>query len=155
VRGRVQNWLLGEGWELAEKEHAEAAWLVEARDPGGRHLVVGQKRGKADQVILEGAVVLSDPHRLSFDALPPEARQDLLWNLRFALLHLGVEFQGVQEPFRRVTLGQRIYYDGLTKDAFLQRLSQVRNAILATVWTVARRLNLTPPGEGDGESGIN
>jgi hypothetical protein len=31
----------------------------------------------------------------------------------------------------------------------------VRNAILATVWTVARRLNLTPPGEGDGESGIN
>jgi hypothetical protein len=155
VRGRIQSWLLGEGWELAEKDHAEALWLLEARDGGGRHLIVGQKRGKADQVILEGAVVLSEPHQQSFEALAPEARQELLWDLRFTLLGLGVEFQGVQEPFRRITLGQRIYFDGLTKDGFLQRVTLVRNAILATIWTFARRLNVTPAAEGAGPGGIN
>jgi hypothetical protein len=155
VRGRIQSWLLGEGWELAEKEHADALWLVEARDTGGRHLIVGQKRGKADQVVLEGAVMLSEPHQRSFEALDPAARQELLWDLRFTLIRIGVEFQGVQDPFRRVTLGQRIYYDGLTRDAFLQRVTQVRNAVLATIWTFARRLNLTPPVDGAGEAGVN
>jgi len=154
VRGRIQSWLLGEGWELAEKDHGEALWLVEARDAGGRHLIVGQKRGKPDQVILEGAVVLSEPHQRSFEALNPEARQELLWELRFSLLGLGVEFQGVQDPFRRITLGQRVYYDGLSRDGFLQRVTQVRNAVLATIWTFARRLNLAPPVEG-AEDGVN
>lgn len=154
VRGRIQSWLLAEGWELAEKDHAEAVWLLEARDAGGRHLIVGQKRGKTDQLILEGAVVLSETHQTSFEALDGEARQELLWDLRFLLLGLGVEFQGVQDPFRRVTVGQRIYFDGLTRDGFLQRVTQVRNAILATIWTFARRLNLAPSADGAGE-GVN
>lgn len=155
VRAKVQNWLLGEGWRLAEKTHDDAVWLVEAQDAGGRHLVVGQKKGRTDQVLLEAAVALSDPHRERFERLSHEERQALMWDMRFRILHLGVECSGIQEPLLRIVLGQRIYLDGLTQDRFLQRVSQVRNGVIAVIWTVAQRLNFAP-GEGDSESaGVN
>lgn len=151
VRDRMQTWLLDEGWQLSEKTHGDALWLLEARDSAGRHIVVGQKQGRADQVLLEGAVALADAHSQAFTALPHEDRQELLWELRFTLLNLGVEFHGIQDPLTRLMIGQRIYYDGLSKDTFLQRVSQVRNGILAAIWTVARRLNFSPtPESGDG-----
>lgn len=159
VRAQVQTWLLGEGWRLTEKSHGDALWLLEARDAAGRHLVVGQKQGKQDQILLEGAVGIAPQHGTQIEGLPFADRQELLWDLRFTLLGLGVEFQGVEEPLTRVMVGQRIYFDGLTKDRFLQRVSQVRNGIIAVIWSVARRLNLNPtpeaPAGSDGEPGVN
>lgn len=155
LRARVASWLLGEGWQLAEKNHEDAVWLLEATDNQGRHLVVGQRRGKTEQVLLEGAVALSDQHQQSFLALPHATRQELLWDLRFTLLTLGVDFHGVQEPFQRVVLGQRIYEDALTRDRFTQRVSQMRNGILAVLWTVARRLDLASPPPEIHEGGVN
>lgn len=159
VRAQVQTWLLGEGWRLTEKDHGDALWLIEARDAAGRHIVVGQKKGKADQVLLEGAVGIAPQHRTQLEAMAAAARQELLWDLRFTLLGLGVEFQGVEDPLERVMVGQRIYFDGLTKDRFLQRVSQVRNGIIAVIWSVARRLNLAPaaaaPEAESGETGVN
>lgn len=155
TRDRIQSWLLGEGWQLSEKPYPDALWLLEAQDSAGRHLVVGQKRAKPDQIILEGAVALSDGHRQLFEQLEAQERQEILWELRFTLLSLGVEFQGVSDPVARVMIGQRIYFDALGKDLFLQRVSQVRNGIIATIWTFARRLNLALSTGDDDSSGVN
>lgn len=160
VRAQVQTWLLGEGWRLTEKNLDGALWLLEAQDSAGRHLAVGQRQGRPDQIVLEGAVGIAPQHRTRFEELDAAARQDLLWDLRFRLLGLGVEFQGVEEPLTRVMVAQRIYFDGLTKDRFLQRVSQVRNGIIAVIWSVARRLQLEPgvpgsPEAGTGGPGVN
>jgi hypothetical protein len=155
TRAKVQSWLLGEGWSLTEKNHDDAVWLLEARDGGGRHIVTGQKKGATDQVLLEGVVGIADAHQEQFAALPAEVRQELLWELRFALLNMGVEFSGVQEPFNRVMVGQRIYHDGLTQDRYLQRVSQVRSAIIAVIWTIARRLGLGAPAAEAPPQGVN
>jgi hypothetical protein len=61
----------------------------------------------------------------------------------------------VQEPFVRVVVGQRIYLDGLTQDSFLQRVSQVRNGVIAVIWSVARHLNLALGDSASGEIGVN
>ena len=155
VRSKIQGWLLGEGWQLAEKLHEDAVWLVEAQDSGGRHLVVGQKSGKPDQVLLEAAVAMADNHRERFELCSYEDRQSLLWDLGFRLLHLGVEFHGVQEPFTRGVVGKLIYRDGLSQDRFLQPVSQVRNGIIAVIWTVARHINPALGDSGGGEGGVN
>lgn len=155
VRARVQSWLLGEGWQLTEKTHGDADWLLEARDGAGRHVVVGQKKGREDQILLEGVVGIADVHQERLAALSADERQELLWDLRFRLLQLGVEFQGVQDPLVRVMVGQRIYFDGMSKDRFLQRVSQVRNGILAVIWSVSRRLELAPPSGETGGPRVN
>lgn len=155
TRARIATWLLGEGWQLAEKQHEGALWLLEASDSQGRHLVVGQRAGRPEQIIFEGAVALSEPHQRQFAALPPARRQEILWELRFTLLSLGVDFHGAQEPLTRVAVGQRIYEDGLTRDRFTQRMMQVRNAILAVLWTVARHLEPSPASTEYGETHIH
>ena len=164
LREKVQTWLMGEGWNLREKPHGTANWLIEARDSGGRHIVVGQRQGRDDQILLEGAVAVADQHQQQLMALAPAERQAMLWDLRFSLLSLGVEFHGVEEPLKRVMIGQRIYLDGLTKDRLLQRVSLVRNGVLLVIWSIARRLNLAPPpaavesqmgSPGDDDPGVN
>ena len=155
LRDRIAGWLLGEGWQLAEKQHESALWLLEASDSQGRHLVVGQRLGRADQIIFEGAVALSEPHQRQFAALAAGERQSILWELRFTLLALGVDFHGAQEPLTRVAVGQRIYEDGLTRDRFTQRMMQVRNAILAVLWTVARHLEPSPSAGQFGETHVH
>ena len=155
LRAQVQNWLLGEGWQLTEKPHEDALWLLEAQDAGGRIVVVGQKRGKTDQVLLEAAVALTDNHRERFERLAAAERQELLWDMRFRLLQMGVEFQGAQEPLVRVVIGHRLYLDGIGQDRFLGRVARVRNAVIAVIWTIARHLHLGPGDTGPGETRVN
>ncbi len=156
LREKIQTWLMGEGWTLREKTHDTANWLIEAHDSGNRHIVVGQRQGRDDQILLEGAVAVVEQHQKQLASLPAAERQEMLWELRFSLLTLGVEFHGVEEPLSRVMIGQRIYLDGLTKDRFLQRVSRVRNGVLLVIWTIARKLNLSPPpGVDGGETRVN
>jgi hypothetical protein len=154
LRAKITTWLLGEGWQISEKPHGDALWLLEASDSQGRHVAVGQRRGKPEQILLEAAVGLSEHHQQRFSELAPAARQELLWELRFGLLALGVDFHGAQEPLQRVVIGHRIYEDGLTRDLFAQRLFQVRNALLTVLWTVARRLD-SGNGPDNGDIGVN
>jgi len=47
-----------------------------------------------------------------------------------------------------VLLTQRIYLDGLTKDAFTQRFLTVRNAVIVVIWSIMQDLEgVEPPAE--------
>ena len=36
TRDKVQKWLMGEGWQIAEQSHPELAWLIRAEDAAQR-----------------------------------------------------------------------------------------------------------------------
>lgn len=140
TRDRIQNWLLSEGWNLAEQAHPELTWLIRAEDGGGRRILVGQNKVRPDLIHLEARVNIAEEHRSKFESLPEEKRRENLWKLRFRLLMMNVEFIGVTEPMQAVLLTQRMYLDGLTKDAFIQRFLVVRNAVIAVVWSIIQDL---------------
>ena len=153
TRDRVQNWLMGEGWQLAEPTHPDFAWLIRAEDAGDRRILVGQHKAREDRIHLEANVRVSDDHRQQFETLPDDKRREILWNLRFQLLQMNVDFVGVAEPIEEVILTQRIYLDGLTKDAFIQRFLTVRNAVIAVIWsTIKDLMDVTPPAESTGKT---
>ena len=148
TRDRVQNWLMGEGWQIAEQSHPNMAWLIRAEDGAQRRLLLGQNKARPDHIHLEAQVNISDEHRKKFESLPDEKRREALWNLRFRLLLMNVEFTGVTEPMQAVVLTQRIYLDGLTRDAFIQRFLGVRNAVIAVIWSIIQDLEgVEPPAE--------
>lgn len=151
VRERVETWLMDEGWTLSENSHAGACWLVQAEDQAQRRLLVGQTKSPGDQVRIQATVVVAADHREHFESLPAEVRDAILWELRFRLLNMGVDFSGIGEPLERVTVAQRIYLDGLTKDRFLQRLAVVKNALIAVIWSIGRRLSHLPAPSSHGE----
>jgi hypothetical protein len=148
TRDKLQNWLMSEGWQIAEQSHPDLAWLIRAEDAAERRILVGQNKARRDQIHLEARVNIADEHRKKFDSLPGDKRRENLWNLRFRLLMMNVEFAGVAEPMEAVVLTQRIYLDGLTKDTFLQRFNTVRNAVIAVIWSIIRDLeDVEPPAE--------
>ncbi|CAB5153269.1 hypothetical protein D3OALGA1CA_5346 [Olavius algarvensis associated proteobacterium Delta 3] len=148
TRERVQNWLMSEGWKISEQPHPDAEWLIRAEDAAQRRILIGQNKARPDMIQLEARVNLADEHRKMFEKLPDETRRATLWDLRFRLLAMNVDFTGVAEPMPTVLLTQRIYLDGLTKDNFLQRFSIVRNAIVAVIWSITRQLEgVEPPAE--------
>jgi hypothetical protein len=139
-RDKIQTWLMGEGYQIAEQPHPELAWLIRAEDGTGRRILVGQNKVRQDQIFLEARVNIGDEHRRKFESLSEKKRKEILWKLRFRLLMMNVDFAGVAEPVRAVVLTQRIYLDGLTKDAFIQRFLVVRNAVIAVIWSVIQDL---------------
>ena len=148
VRGKIQKWLMAEGWKIAEQPHPNMTWLVRAEDGAGRRVLIGQSKVREDQIHLEAVVTIADEHRKKFESLPGEKRRDILWRLRFRLLLMNVDFAGVAEPMQAVLLTQRIYLDGLTKDAFTQRFLSVRNAVIAVIWSIMQDLEgVEPPAE--------
>ncbi len=148
IRAKVQNWLMSEGWQIAEPTHPEFAWLIRAEDGGERKILVGQNKAREDRIHLEANIRISDDHRKLFESLAEEKRREVLWNLRYRLLQMNVDFVGVAEPIQDVILTQRIYLDGLTKDAFIQRFLTVRNAIIAVIWSTIKDLpEVKPPAK--------
>jgi hypothetical protein len=148
TRGKVQNWLMSEGWQIAEPTHPEFAWLIRAEDSGERRILVGQNKAREDRIHLEANIRISDEHRKLFESLPADKRKEILWNLRFQLLQMNVDFVGVAEPLQDVILTQRIYLDGLTKDAFIQRFITLRNAVIAVIWSTIKDLqDVKPPAK--------
>jgi len=148
TREKVQNWLMSEGWQIAEQSHPNLAWLIRAEDAAERRILVGQDKVKQDYIHLEARVNIADEHRKKFESLPENRRREILWKLRFRLLSMNVDFAGVAEPMQAVLLTQRIYLDGLTKDLFIQRFLMVRNAIIAVIWSIIQDLEgVEPPAE--------
>ena len=148
TREKVQNWLMSEGWQIAEQTHPNLAWLIRAEDAAERRILIGQDRVKQDYIHLEARVNIADEHRKRFESLPENRRREILWRLRFRLLMMSVDFVGVAEPMQAVLLTQRIYLDGLTKDHFIQRFLMVRNAVIAVIWSIIQDLEgVEPPAE--------
>ncbi|MCF8053352.1 MAG: DUF2299 family protein [Desulfobacterales bacterium] len=153
VRDQVQNWLMSEGWQISEQSHPDLAWLIRAEDAAKRRILVGQSKARPDMIHLEARVNLADEHRKMFENLPQETRRKILWDLRFRLLSMNVDFVGVTEPMQAVLITQRIYLDGLTKDNFLQRFSNVRNGVITVIWSIIQNLEGVEPPAKSAESG--
>ena len=79
TRDKIQNWLMAEGWNIAEQAHSELAWLIRAEDASGRRILVGQNKARPDLIHLEARVGVADEHRGKFESLPAEKRREILW----------------------------------------------------------------------------
>lgn len=152
-RDQVQNWLMSEGWQISEQSHPDLAWLIRAEDAAQRRILVGQSKARSDMIHLEARVNLADEHRKMFENLPQEVRRKILWDLRFRLLAMNVDFVGVTEPMQAVLITQRVYLDGLTKDNFLQRFANVRNGVITVIWSIIQNLEgVEPPAKSAEEA---
>jgi hypothetical protein len=145
ARTKVNTWLMEDGWSLRQESGVETIWAFVAEDRLQRKLVVGQNKARGDQLIIQGAVAVDERTSDRITKLPDDERDGFLWDLRFELLRTGIEFSGVQIPLRRIEVTGRIFFDALTKDAFLQRASEVRKAIIIIQWMLARKLAKQPP----------
>jgi hypothetical protein len=147
IRDLVQKWFMEDGWSVGVDTPPDATWALVADDGQGRKVVTGQRTGREDQLLIQGAIVFDDVISNKVSQLPEDERNNWLWDLRFELVRTDLEFSGVQLPLKRVEVMGRICFDALTKDAFLQKVSQVRKGVLMVGWMLARKFVQQPPRE--------
>jgi hypothetical protein len=152
-RSKIQSWLMQEGWKIGEAQHPQASWVIAATNPGGFSLVIAQPQNTPDRIDIQSSVIIGDDHQKLIAAMEPKERQDLWWGLRFALLKMGVDFGGFDEPVKMLAVIQRMYDDGLTKDRFLQRVTKIKNSQVLILWTIRRAFD-QPPGDDVLDSGF-
>lgn len=143
-RGRVQSWLMQEGWKIGEGHHPNASWIITASQDNGFTVVVVQPNDTRDRIDIQAGVTLDDSSQKLIGSMDGSQRQKLFWDLRFDLLKMGVDFNGFDEPVRQLNVMQRMYDDGLTKDRFLQRVTKIKNAQVTILWTMNRAFNQPP-----------
>ena len=65
---------------------------------------------------------------------------------------MGVEFSGLETPATELTLQTSIYFDGLTKDTFIQRVLLTLRALGIAVRTYLRALEAQSGPDSHGRS---
>lgn len=151
IKDSVRTYLIEDQWKVKPVE-GRVTWAFVAEDSQGRKIVVGQQPERRDAIFVQARLSVSDDWRARLSQLEPTERSELLWDIRFELLRMEPEFSGVAEDLQHIVVTQRIFFDGMTKDLFFQRVSQVRKSLLAAWWSLARGLSYNPsPDEQVGD----
>jgi hypothetical protein len=145
IKERVQTLLMEDEWSLRQESFPRTIWTFIAEDRLGRKIVVGQNIDREDQIVIQGAVTLDEITTNRIDQLPEDERNNFLWDLRFELLKTNLEFSGIQFPLKHIAVSERIFLDALTKDALIQRTSEVRKGVLMIQWMLQRKFAEQPP----------
>jgi hypothetical protein len=153
IRDRVRKWLSEEGWRVATREVPGSQWHFTAVDSGRRVLNIRQRTGKFDQVSIIGGVRLSADEQSRFEALPEEQQQSFVWDVRFDLLRMNLDFANIDLPLGAMRVTQDAYFDGgLSKDAFFNKLEDVRRGIVLIQFHVWRLLGVPQRPASDPET---
>jgi hypothetical protein len=146
IASRVQAWLLDAEWTTDPITLPHLAWGFRAKNPKGTVVAVSQRADKRDLIVIEAALMFDATSQQRLRQMPPTERIALLRDVQLQLLHLGVMFDGISDPLERVLVLQHVYYDGLAKDTFVQRLFQVLRGLFLVDGLIARRfLDPLPP----------
>lgn len=148
TKAKVERWLMEEGFKVTDDPHPKCVFRLSADNGEGRSVSILQRSGKVDQVEVGVNVEFESTETARISKMEPPERMELLWNLRFQLINLGVGFRGLDLPLRMITVETVVYYDGFTKHEFIHRVALVRRAMVAAVWTVNRYLKEPPRSLG-------
>jgi hypothetical protein len=141
---QIQNWLLQQGWKLTEASAPQVSWAIRAQSQGGPHVTIIQPLQIADQLQIHGGVSIEAPQQAIINAMDTAERHKFLWDLRFNLLAMAVDFDGVTEPLQQITMNATIFDDALRKDVFFQRVGVVVRAVVFVLWTVRKQCQEPP-----------
>jgi hypothetical protein len=145
VKTNIQKWLLEEGFKIQSQLNTKTLFDFLATDANGVKSRIIQPTLKLDQVMIVCGVSIDENQQSTLLAMENKKRLTFLWNLRFGLLDLGVQFSSITAPLKLLEISKSIYYDGLTKDAFMEKLLEVRNAVLFVFWTFDREFGEIKP----------
>lgn len=143
-KDEIYKWFSEEEYTVRENPDYLTVFNFSVMDPSGRTVTVLQPTHKRDQIRIIARLELTAEQRAKIEALEESKKGEFLWNLRFALLTIGVAFTGVDLPLNIIVLETVVYSDGLTKDRFLEREFLVRRALLLVGWMMMREIGEAP-----------
>jgi len=146
----IEDWLEHDGFTLTELRDPETHLTLEASRPEDFAYSIVHPDREADHVFVGLAVPGEELDEVLAEATDEEI-EVFLTDLRFGLLGMGVEFEGLEVPTEQVTLFVPAYFDGLSKDRFMEKLRNVKNAGLFLEWSLGPVEEAPAPPEPGGD----
>lgn len=140
-RARIQEWMMSAGWRIndAQSLGINTAWVIGGLHASQINVAVAQPAPHPDLLAIEAGVTVTEDVRKQFEAMSVSDKNEMLWDLKKGLLFMSLEFNGLGEPLGLIRISQFIYDDGLTKDAFLNRLHRVKDGAFFVLASIGRR----------------
>lgn len=137
-RDLIQDWLLEEGFKIRTLPTKETFFNLVVEDSSGLKFQVVQPLTKKDQIVIITNATIPKDRQQKLDNIENRERNRFLWNLRFGLLNMGIAFQNISLPLKKIQVSTPIYYDGLTKTAFMNAVFNIKRAMVFIFWTFDR-----------------
>jgi hypothetical protein len=138
VHERIRTWLAEEGWDVRKVDDPQSSFNVMATLQSGPNVNVFQYKDHVDQITLSQHWLYDNGFRSAISQLPENNLKDIVWNIYRDVSIMGVEFYGFDTPSTEMTLRTYIYFDGLTKDALIQRILLTIRALHLAIRTFIR-----------------
>jgi len=140
LKDLITNWLLEEGFKVKEIDDPLAIFNFYAEDDQKRNVNVIQNWKKPTQILIGTNAVFNEDIQLKIQRMDEKEREDFFWEIRFGLLQMNVGFGKVGLPFKKIELRNILYLDNLSKDVYMQRMFNVRRALVYVFMQVERKL---------------
>lgn len=144
VRQKIRSWLHTVGIKTEDRDVARAAWTILVSDPGGRKISIIQPSDRPGLILLRSGILPDEATQNRLSGLSSEARANFIWDLRFELMRLGVEFDGIQWPLARVGIQSVVLVEDLGASSFMDLLWRHRSACVTVQWMIDRALQSEP-----------
>jgi hypothetical protein len=143
VEERVLKWLREEGYNAEKANDGNSSFRYWVTKTGSPKFSVFQPRNKPDFILVESAVTFAG-HDEIFPKITDQT-EILSWELQSHLLSKGFHYKIQPPEFQpnrpgAIFFAKPIYYDGLSKDRFLEATHQTLNTVVFMILTVRRHL---------------
>jgi hypothetical protein len=145
IKNRIQKWLLEEGYKVQPSIQGKSLFNIVAKDSDGLVINIIQQLLKPDQIMIITRAVFSEDQQKRLQLMQKDEKNQVLWELRLELLKMDVSFSPIVLPLKFVGLSSQIYYDGLTKDNFMNRFFKVKRSLMLVFWIIGRELGESEP----------
>jgi len=139
----IKDWLVAEGLKASNQADPNAIFKLLINHPAEVPVQIWQEIGWKDKIMIMSTINFDTPALQKFETLPEDLRNDVLWQIRFLLIAHGVTFK-FQPPKaswpQQIQVSKILYYDGVTKDRFMEWVLKAVEAVLLISWTVTRGL---------------
>lgn len=152
IRDKVSDWLTAGKWDVTKEPRKGMRFVLKAVRESHPPLIVAQHADSPDHFVLRYEIRIPPEQRDQLRLSGDDVLKQLNWDLVTQLAPLVVQYAVVKQPVPElIALMVPIYYDGLTKDTFFQRLLRLRSAYFVAQSCLLMALGLPLIEDGDEE----
>ena len=150
-RELIQKWLVEEGLYKNEVGDETANFHFIINYPENHVIDLIQPKNKPDMIVIGCATELDPTHLNIINSAPKEKKLDLIWDVRFCLneLLLDFELEHPNDVLKRFVITDEIYEDGLSKHVLLKTIKKVFKGKLQCLWKLDRNFGTPEPNRQD------
>jgi hypothetical protein len=144
VHERIRLWLAEEDWYVEDVPDPPSSLNLMVTLQGGKVVNIFQRKDHVDHITVVQHWVFEDTLRSALAGLSTDVQHEILEGLYRDVMLAGVDLGGLSIPPHEMRYAAFVYFDGLTKDALVQRILLILRALALSIQTIARGIGQPP-----------